>query len=59
MSPISYALLLGWYIIKKVNQGSADSITWLEEIKNQETAHTETNGDPHAEFLDNNALSHP
>lgn len=57
MCPISWSLLLGWYIIDKVNQSSMSSIAMLEELQRQEMLNSESNNGTQNDFFDNNAIS--
>jgi hypothetical protein len=57
MSPISWSLLLGWYVLSKVTQSSMSSIAMLEELQSQEILHTESTNRSQSDFYDNNAVS--
>lgn len=57
MSPISWSLLLGWYVLNKVNQSSLSSIMMLEELQSQEMLNSESDNESQSGFFDNNAIS--
>ncbi|MFW9917020.1 MAG: hypothetical protein ACFFGZ_15540 [Candidatus Thorarchaeota archaeon] len=57
ISPISWSLLLGWYIIGKVSQRSMSSIMMLEELQSQEMLYSESNNGSQNDFFDNNVVS--